>query len=70
MKVKIKTWEKMEEEFGLDDFGDIDCACYFIDIMEDSLPNDRIIEVYGLSNYWKVGGDGWIISDDMIEEYL
>jgi len=70
MKVKIKTWEKMEKEFGLDSFGSIDCARAFVDIMENLLPNDRIIEVSGLSKHWRVGRYKWTISDDMIEEYL
>jgi len=45
MKVKIKTWEAMEKEFGLYDDGDIPCAFGFLECMEQALPEDRVIDV-------------------------
>lgn len=82
MKVKIKTWERMEKEFGLDKYSDIDCKETFISNMEDSLPKDRIIEIEkdeNISNspsyniyVWYVNefeGE-WNITDDMIEEII
>ena len=67
MKVKIKTWEKMIEEFGLN--GDwINCEGTFTDLMEKDIPQDRIIDIQYKDGYmyW----NGWEISEDMIEEYL
>ena len=68
MKVKIKTWEKMEKEFGLDEDGHINCNAIFVPSIEGLMPLNRIIEIdyYGESMCF----DGWDISDDMIEEYL
>jgi len=53
-KVKIKTWEELEKEFGLDRYNNsiesicIKCDCSFMDYMEIELnakfPN-RIIEI-------------------------
>lgn len=74
MTVKIKTWEAMEEEFGLDTLDDIDCIDCFTQTMEERLPEDRIIEVnriktlgYSASYNWN---NDWFISDDMIEEII
>lgn len=68
-KVRIKTWEEMEKEFGLDEYGDIlvTGAYYFIKDMENIIPKDRIIEIDE--------NNGWLselygISKPMIAEYL
>ncbi len=73
-KVKIKTWEQMEKEFGLDAEGDIDISneVYFVTTMENHIPVDRIIEVYELSDgreemYWEIEDSEWIIVSEMIE---
>jgi len=67
-KVRIKTWEEMENEFGIDisDFGynSIPCKRTFTIEMEDTLPGSRCITV----NEGK-----WLtfnISNDMISEYI
>ena len=60
--VKIKTWEQMEQEFGLDKNDDIDCELSFLKVMEENMPKNRIIVLENKG--WK----GWTISDDMIEE--
>ena len=67
-KVRIKTWEEMENEFGIDisDFGynSIPCKRSFTIEMEDTLPGSRCITV----NEGK-----WLtfnISNDMISEYI
>lgn len=68
-KVKIKTWEKMEKEFGVSSYGDLKCDKYYTKVMEDNIPENRIIEI-GDNEQWYAGGDTWFISEDMIEEYL
>jgi len=83
MKVKIKTWERMESEFGLDTINDIDCKETFNEYMEKSLPEDRIIEIVKDEKYsddvlynvyvWYTNTSAiteWNISDNMIEEVI
>ena len=80
MKVRIKTWEEMEKEFGVDNVGDIKCKETFNTYMEELLPKDRIIEVKENGKYsnllphnvydWYVDEFEWNISDDMIEEII
>lgn len=74
MKVKIKTWEEMEKEFGLDDDGDVVCCEFFTTEMEAVMPMDRIIEVKRMTDedtYWFEEGDNsYIITMDMIEEVI
>lgn len=65
MKVKIKTWQEMEQEFGLDEQGDINCDQYFVVEMEADMPKDRIIEIDS-ENEW---GE-YIITEDMIKEKI
>ena len=73
-KVKIKTWEKMEREYGLDERGSIDCRLpMFIHKMEGEIKEvfpDRILTIKRIKNnnreYRMVGIDcDWI--DEMIE---
>lgn len=47
MKVQIKTWEEMVEEFELDDSGDIAIRgfCSYTKEMEQEMPEDRIIKI-------------------------
>ena len=80
MKVRIKTWNEMVQEFGVDNAGDIKCRETFNTYMEDSLPKDRIIEIEKDENNtlkifnnvhdWYVDDFEWNISDDMIEEII
>ena len=72
MKVKIKTWKKMEEEYGLDEYEEIDCYCKFMYEMEVMLPEDRIIEIKRKDDYyvWNILNYFWNISDDMIEQVV
>ena len=62
--VKIKTWEQMEKEFGLTPKGNINCKNTFISDMEVAIPKNRIIILE--YDRW----DGWVMTDDMIEEEL
>ena len=75
MKVKIKTWDDMVEEFGIYPSGElIICDRGFTVAMENDMPKDRIIELEQPLPYdpsvwlWKEGR--WIITDDMIAEYI
>ena len=77
MKVEIKTWDDMEEEFGLDTFGEISCWLSFTIDMEDVMPEDRILEVEESVEkdsedefYWEEGEGGWEISRDMIKRRI
>jgi len=79
MKVKIKTWEQMEKEFGLDGDGAIACTFGFINEMEQELPEDRIIVVRVVPNpdspstVYLCGVKElrhWWFSYDMIEEII
>ena len=70
-KVRIKTWEKMKEEFGLTEGGGyICCSMNFTLEMEDSLPQDRIMTISdttGAYSVYSVEGSYRTWSDDMIE---
>ena len=70
MKVKIKKWEKMKEEFGVDADGNIKCTGGFTPSMEDEMPQDRIIEVYPLRDaYIRETNDvPWYIPKEIIEK--
>lgn len=80
MKVKIKSWERMVEEFGY-------CGSYVYSInlkvfnwhiaLEDEIPDNRIIEVSikryicdGLEQKYYYYYNSYGISPDAIEEYL
>ena len=75
--VKIKTWERMKSEFGLDKEGDVSCKSTYVLPMEVDLPPERIIEVVYdeardifLWFYDKDTLDYWEVSMDMIEEII
>ena len=71
MKLKIKTWDAMVEEFGVDNMGDIACYDGFVVDMDEMLPDDRIIEIFFEDGRWLWDeSERWIISNDMIEETI
>lgn len=74
MKVKIKTWDAMKEEFGLDAYSAIACTGRFVKEMEGKIPDDRIIEIkrkrYNNLHEWWIDGYSWVITPDMIEEII
>lgn len=48
-RVRIRQWDDMEREFGLDSDGDIDCRPYFTQLMRDDGLCGRtatIIDIY------------------------
>ncbi len=70
MKVKIKSWEAMEKEFGLGEFGNIKCEGEFITKMEKQMPENRIIEIDEDNDWISDFKNTWFISKDMIEEEI
>lgn len=68
-KVKIKTWEQMESEFGLDDFGAIDCGAeFFVPSMKDFCGTVQEISEAEVGWYVMKGiGDVYSFIDEMIE---
>ena len=69
MRVKLKTWEQMEQEWGLTSDGDINCIPMYIAEMERLCPEDRIIEVKSIENGFMWKGK-WRIERPMIEEVI
>jgi len=73
MKVKIKTWEAMEKEFGLYNES-IKVQFAFNKLMEKQLPKDRIIEVSTTERedmyLWDGSSQKYAISSGMIEEWI
>ena len=63
--VRIKSWEQMEKEYGLDSLNDINCKDLFTQRMKYLYNTTILIE----NNYTR-DKYGWDISDDMIAEYL
>jgi hypothetical protein len=75
MKVKIKTWAKLEEEFGLTRSGSVNCGggTWLTLDSNHALPTDRIIDVgdVGGGRYeWSAGIIDWYFNDAMIEEFI
>lgn len=66
-KVKIKTWEHMELEFGLDSDGDINCPkCCFSKLMSKFCGTNMVISELDYEFYKMQNGDGWCFTDFMI----
>jgi len=74
MKVKIKSWEELEKEFG---YGSEDTLCTtsgFTRLLEEDLPADRIIEVVGFRRQpqmWLTDDGGvYYIDEEMVGEVI
>ena len=68
-KVRIKTWEKMKKEFGLDSWGDIRCKLYFTSEMKQMGLCEKEFIISGITNNEKLKGldADYDISEDMAE---
>ena len=71
-KVKIKTWEEMEKEFGCEEDGYIDTnSCRFLRAMEKVINKkfpDRILTIKEkYENNYQVKGLGFAWTDNMIQ---
>ena len=66
MKVRIKDWYELEEEFGLDEYGDIKCYCGFVKDMKQYcgkvIEIDKDTFIKDMFTY-----DDWVFTDDMYE---
>ena len=78
-KVKIKTWEKMEREYGLNWHGNIKCNTkLFNDIftqeMEQEIKNDyfdRVVTINSKSDgSYHIKGSCWFFNDYMLEDIV
>ena len=74
--VRIRSWESMEEEFGLNDEGDIQAYLLFTTGMRDLEGRVFVIEdivherVYGLDEYWDISTDMIEHVDDVKEKII
>ena len=59
MIVKIRDWDDMESEYGLDEDGDIKCYMRFTRVMESYIPKNRLIELPCLPNQY-LGSHVWM----------
>ena len=68
-RVRIKTWEKMVDEYEINNFGDIvvDARSYFLRSMKEYCGNVYVIRDAGI-NYKLEGIDRYYFNDDMIEQ--
>lgn len=65
-KIKIKEWDDMEKEFGLDFYGDIKCKCTFVKNMKKYCGKTLEISEITLSGNYIVEESFFTFSDDMI----
>lgn len=68
MKVRIKTWKEMANQYDERDASITSNGESFVDIMEAQLPVDRIIDVE--DGRWGGWRGSWHVCDWMIAEYL
>lgn len=64
--VVVREWDEMEEEFGLNDAGNIDCECIFVKDMQRYCGMEMEVvgargDIYTLSD-----GGGYAFSSDML----
>lgn len=73
-RVRIRSWDDMEKEFGLDLYGNIECECAFTIGMKHLCGTEFTITGFDIWDNKVVHGselaekDGWDISTDMIEK--
>lgn len=68
-RVKIKTWQQMRKEYGLND-GNITCLQTFTLEMEENINKffpDRILTIEEVNHYYIMKECGCYWTDDMIE---
>lgn len=69
-RLRIKSWSKMEEEYGLDDGGDIDIYPSFISDMRYLCGEQFVVTDInrdGYITYHADNDDGWDITAEMLE---
>lgn len=68
-KVRVRAWDDMEKEFGLDANGNIKCRCWFTEQMRDLC--GKIVQIERVSTQFETYGikdDFHIFADDMLED--
>lgn len=63
--VKIKSWDKMETEYKLDDFGDIVCGEEMFVVDMKYLCGENITITEDMGSMFRF--DGWWITPEMVE---
>lgn len=72
-KVRIKSWEEMEAEFGLDYDGDIDCAAYFTKAMREfcgEVLTVAELDYYDYGWFYVTATKEFYFSTDMVAEVI
>ena len=73
---RVKTWEEMEEEYGLNEFGNINVPFIFIPDMEYLC--NKVVKVvsielvhssYGFRNIILVQDESWKFSEEMLKPF-
>ncbi len=70
-KVRVRSWEDMEREFGLDEFGDINTEIWFAPPMKEYC--GKVVEISEIvGNYYKIRKDKelWSFTDEMLEPVI
>ena len=65
MKVRIKEWLELAENYGIDEDGDINCYCSFTTEMKEYC--GKIFEVYDTEGIKGFEYDGWLFSSETYE---
>lgn len=67
--MKVRAWDDMEKEFGLDEGGDIKCRCWFTKQMRPTCGKTmRIESVFEESKIYRLAGDiTHHFTDEMLE---
>lgn len=66
--MRVRAWDDMEKEFGLDASGDIKCRCWFTKGMRDSC--GKIVQIESVSPHieaYYIKDDFHAFTDDMLE---
>lgn len=66
-RVRIKSWEQMEKEYGLDAAGDIKCKCAFVKSMRKYCGSTLTISEIASADTMDMQGSMYSFSTDMIE---
>lgn len=49
--VVIREWDDMQEEYGLNEYGNIECACHFTTEMKDFCGIEMVIKSVGRTDW-------------------
>ena len=65
-KVLVRSWESMEEEFGIDDDGDIDSTPCFATRMKEYCGKTMIVSDVRVGFVYLKGADGWCFTPEHV----